>query len=297
MKNLFLNIAGILLLGAAITGCTSDEFSGGDPNGIAKINEADYTVTVDQATNIVTFRYNKSGEYPVWTVKSTPEVTSTLNGFQKKFIFKGTYNYTLRVGNRNGISDGEASGTFTIDNTRYDFSKTIAALTGDGTKEWRIYSATAGHLACGPEGTEGTEWYSANAQEKAGEGIYDDRITFSNTNDYTYSAGNDGLTFCNVNVTNLGVTGAGSDYSAPVIGKFGAQTTAKYQLGYNDDKQQETITLPGKTLFPYMGNNVQMEKDYTLRILKMEDKYMTLILDLPGIAWQLKFINGDDPAA
>lgn len=139
--------------------------------------------------------------------------------------------------------------------------------------------------------------YSAGAQEKADQGIYDDRITFSNTNDYTYSAGNDGLTFCNVNVTNLGVIGAGGDYSTAAVGQFGAQTSAKYQLGYDDAKQQETITLPGKTLFPYMGNNVQMEKAYTLRILKLEDKYMTLILDLPGIAWQLKFINGDDPAA
>ena len=296
MKNILKNIAGALMMMLAFAACTSDEFDGANENGIPTLEGIDYTVSVDQNTNVVTFKLNTPGIYPIWNIEGSPAAKSTVNGFQKKYIFKGTYAYTLKVGNKNGVSDGQISGTFTVDTTRYDFSKTIAVLTDNGKKEWRIYAAAKGHLACGPEGTEGTAWWSAGPQEKAAEGIYDDRITFSNTNDYTYDAGADGLTFCNKGVTTLGVTGAGADYSIQAAGRFDTKTSAKYALGYDDANKVETITFPAKTLFPYIGHDSQMTGEYTCRILKIDSKYMELALDLPGIVWRFTFINGEDPA-
>lgn len=281
----------------ALTACSADEFAGADQNGLPTVDNLDYKVTVDQNTNIATFTLNTPGVYPIWNIEGSPKYTGTVNGYQKKYIFKGTYKYTLKVGNRNGVSDGEITDSFTVDSTRYDFSKTIAALTANGTKEWRVYSAKKGHMGVGPAGSDGTEWWSAGPNEKAAEGIYDDRVTFSNTNEYVYSAGTDGNTFCNAGVTTFGVTGAGGDYSLPVVGQFGTQDKAQYALGYDDASQTETITLPAKTLFPYIGHNAQMEGAYTLRILKIDDKFMELVLDLPDIAWHFSFINGDDPAA
>ncbi len=285
-----------LLAGLAFTACTSEEFDGADPNGIPSLEGIDYNVSVNQKTNTATFTLNTPGIYPIWNIEGTPAVKSTVNGFQKKYIYKGTYNYTLKVGNRNGISDGEIAGTFTVDSTRYDFTKTITALTDNGSKEWRVYASKKGHMAVGPAWSDGTEWWSGGPNEKAGEGIYDDVITFTNTNDYKYSAGADGLTFCNAGVNTLGVTGAGGDYSIPVVGLFDTKTEAKYSLGYDEAHGVETITLPAKTLFPYIGHDAQMADSYTMRILSIDSKYMELVLDLPDIAWHFSLINGDDPA-
>ena len=296
MKNIMKTWGIILAAGLALTACSPDKFDGANENGLPNISDVDYTVAVDQKTNVVTFTLNTPGCYPIWTIEGSPEYKGTVNGYQKRYIFKGTYKYKLKVGNRNGVSDGEITDSFTVDTTRYDFSKTIAALTGDGTKEWRIYASKKGHLGCGPTGTDGLEWWSAGPNEKADQGIYDDRLTFSNTNDYVYSAGEDGNTFVNAGISTLGVTGAGGDYSVPLVGQFGMQDKGKYALGYDDATKTETITLPAHMLFPYIAHQAQIDEAYTLRILSIDSKYMELALDLPGIVWHFSLINGDDPA-
>lgn len=138
------SILGMLAVVVAFTACSPDDFNGADPNGVPSISDAQYHVDVDQNTNLVTFTLDTPGMYPIWTINGSPVVKTTVNGYQKKFIFKGTYDFTLKVGNRNGVSDGEVSGTFTVDSTRYDFSTLIAHLTGGGTKEWRISSKDKG---------------------------------------------------------------------------------------------------------------------------------------------------------
>lgn len=295
MKNIIKTLGLALLAGLTWTSCSPDKFDGADQNGLPSISNIDYSVTVDQKTNVATFTLNTPGYYPIWSIEGSPEYKGSVNGYQKRYIFKGTYKYTLKVGNRNGISDGEIVDSFTVDTTRYDFSKTIAALTDGGTKEWRIYASKKGHMGCGPEGSAGTEWWSAGPNEKADQGIYDDRVTFSNTNAYVYNAGEDGNTFINAGVTSFGVT-AGGDYSIPLVGQFGMESSVKYALGYDDATETETITLPAHTLFPYIANQTQIDKAYTFRILSLDSKYMELALDLPGIVWHFSLINGDDPA-
>lgn len=296
MKHIIKSIGLAFLAGLAFAACSPEEYEGADPNGVPTIADAKYSVTVDQAANVVTFTLNNPGYYPIWDVEGTPPEKTTVNGFQKKYMFKGTYKFKLKIGNRNGVSDGEIVDSFTVDTTRYDFSKTIKALTDDDSKEWRVYATKKGHMGVGPAGSDGTEWWSAGPNEKAGEGIYDDVITFSADKKYKYDAGADGLTFCNQGVTTLGVTGAGGDYSIPLVGQFDTQTEATYSLGYDEANDVETITLPAKTLFPYIGADYQMQSAYTFRILSIDSKYMELVLDLPDISWHFSFINGEDPA-
>ncbi len=294
MNKIFKSFCLAIATALALVACSPDEFAGADPNGAPSIADADYSVTVDQETNIVTFTLNNAGMYPIWEIDGSPAVKTTVNGYQKYYVFKGTYTYKLKVGNRNGISDGEVEGTFTVDNTRYDFSKTIKYLTNGGSKEWRIYSAKKGHMGCGEPGSDGTGWWSASPNDKEGQGIYDDRITFSADNTYKYSAGEDGLTFCNTGITSLGVSKS-EDYSTAVVGQFGTKDEAQYALGYDDATGVETITLPAKTLFPYMASEEMLNGDYTLRILSIDDKYAELVLDLSSICWHFSLINGDDP--
>jgi hypothetical protein len=294
MKNIIKTLGIALVAGLTLASCSEEKFDGVDQHGLPSIQDVDYTVSVDQNTNIATFTLNTPGYYPIWQIEGSPEYKGTTNGLQKHYIFKGTYKYTLKVGNRNGISDGMIEGTFDVDTTRYDFSKTIKALTDDGSKEWRIFASKKAHLACGQPGGDGTDWWSAAPNEKADQGIYDDRLVFSDTYDYKYNAGEDGNTFVNVGVKSFDVD-AESDYSIPLVGNFGMQAEAKYALGYDDATGTETITLPAHTLFPYIATQGQIDKPYTFRILSIDSKYMELALDLEGIVWHFTLINGDDP--
>ncbi len=291
----------------AMTACSSEEFSGADGN-IPKASDYKAVADVDQETNVVTFTItdkdgNKAmGVYPIWTINADKTINTTVNGYKTGVIvLAGEYSYSVKIANRNGISDASIDGTFTINTTRYDFSEAVAFLTGNSSKEWRVYSAEPAHLACGEGPSDPTNWWKAAAEEKASEGIYDDRMTFTagsqmSEGSYKYSAGEDGLTFCNSGVTALGVTGAGGDYSTACVGLPAVKTDVTYALGYNADEDAVTITLPAGTLIPYIASDDQITGATTYTITELTDKVMTWRIDLSGISWQIIFINGDDEA-
>lgn len=178
-----------------------------------------------------------------------------------------------------------------IDETRYDFGPTLDKLSGGSTKEWRIYANKAGHMGCGPY-TNPTEWWSAAPHDKDGNTIYDDRITFSNDYKYTYSSGEDGHIFVNTGVNHYATNpNNGSDYDTP---ENGMEST--FELGYNAAEDVVTLSLPAGTLFPYIANDVQFSSGSTFRILDINNKTITLSLDLEGISWQFILVNGEDEA-
>lgn len=308
MKNIFKYMAGVLVAGLAMTACSPEEFDGASQDGVPRLADYKPVVTVDQETNIATFSITTNdgqapkGVYPIWTINADKTYKSTISGYRSSAIaLAGDYTYSLKVGNRNGISDASVEGVFTINTTRYDFSSTVTKLTNNETKEWRVYSSKPGHLGCGPFENP-AEWWSAGPEDKAAEGIYDDRITFTVITGkiaegaYAYNAGEDGLTFCNKGVTTLGVTGASEDYSASCVGVNGALSEVTYTLGYNADIDCVTITLPAKTLFPYMADDAQMNGAMTYVITELTSKTMTLVIELSGISWQIILVNGADEA-
>ncbi len=306
MKNILKYMAGVLIASFAMTACSPEEFTGASESGLPKLADYKPVVSVDQETNRATFSLETTdgqapkGVYPIWTIEVSPAIKSTVNGYQtSRIVLAGDYTYSLKVGNKNGISDASIEGTFTINTTRFDFTDAVSKLTNNGTKEWRVYSAVAAHLGCGPSPEDPISWWSASPEEKADEGAYDDRITFTagtslSAGTYMYSAGEDGLTFCNKGVTTLGVTGADEDYSTPAVGVNGALSEATYNLGYNAELECVTITLPAKTLFPYMASDAQMNESITYLVTDLKSKTMTCVIPLDGISWQVIFVNGDD---
>lgn len=296
MKKFLSYISSALMLALAFTACSPDDFSGANPNGqptVADLVEGvDYTVEVNQETNYVTFTLNKLGCYPIWTIEGI-NGTKTTNGFNTQIMFAGTYSYSLKLGNRNGISDGSISGTFTIENTRFDFTEFYRKLCGeDGTKEWRISSKDPGHLGCGEPGSDGTNWWSAKPDEKADWNIYDDRVTFSVNGEYTYSPGEDGHIFVNKDVTCLGSPAQTEDYVIPVSAQ-----TSTYELIYDPSSASEvSLVLPANTLFPYIANDVQYNSACTYYINKITDKKLDLTIQLEGISWHFILISGEDEA-
>lgn len=98
--------------------CSADTYDSVDPNGRPDASEIDATVTVDQETNTYTLTLNNKGYYPVWTVNvgKKPKVSSQ-NNLTGVIAEAGTYQVEVRMGNRNGISEGSKILEIVIENT------------------------------------------------------------------------------------------------------------------------------------------------------------------------------------
>lgn len=109
MKNIISSVCALCLgaLLCILPACSADSYGHIDPNGRPDANDIDATVLVDQETNTYTLILNNKGYYPVWTVNvgKTPKVSSQ-NGFSGVIAEAGTYLVEVRMGNKNGLSQG-----------------------------------------------------------------------------------------------------------------------------------------------------------------------------------------------
>ena len=279
MKNLFKYSIGALFAGLAMTACSPDEFSGADPNGIPSVSGVDFNISVDQETNQMIATYTpQPGTYPVWILNGTTYSTLQEVGYNNPEA--GTYTIDMKIGNRNGFSQGTISKTFTFNETKVDYSADFRRITG---KEWRIANKEVAHMGCGPAGTAGTEWWSAQPNDKKDFGVYDDRITFTADNrkggTYTYNAGADGMTYVNWG-TSFNPTGAEPDVDVA--------------LG-NQTSKQTYIQLGKNTLFPYISSNAQYENP-KFRIETLTATKIVLVYDAPdrSISWRFILTSAAD---
>ena len=301
------------LLGAAffilhssffIFSCSPDSFDGADPNGRPTVDGVDFQINVDQETNQMVATYSpKAGTYPVWILDGT--AYSTLPEVGYKNDEAGTHTVELKLGNRNGFSQGGVKKSYTFNETKIDYSKDFRLITG---KEWRIANKEAGHMGCGPAGTAATEWWSAAADDKKAFGVYDDRITFTADNrkggSYTYNPGADGLTY--VNKESQWGGGAAEDVDV-ALGEQTATWTFE-ELDWKDAEgnvsRQRFIRLSANTLFPYISSDDQYANPL-FRVEQLTAKKLVLVYDKPdrSIAWRFiltseegeKEWNGFDP--
>ena len=113
---------GRLMLGAALftihcslfTSCSPETFDGPNQNGIPSISNVDINMNVDQTVNQATFSVANmpAQTYAVWKVNGN--VYSTLNPMNWANNKAGTYDVELRLGNRNGFSQGSITKQFTF---------------------------------------------------------------------------------------------------------------------------------------------------------------------------------------
>ena len=296
MKNLFKYSIGALFAGLAMTACSPDEFSGADPNGIPSVSGVDFNISVDQETNQMIATYTpQPGTYPVWILNGNTYSTLQEVGYNNPEA--GTYTIDMKIGNRNGFSQGTISKTFTFNETKVDYSADFRRITG---KEWRIANKEVAHMGCGPAGTAGTEWWSAQPNDKKDFGVYDDRITFTADNrkggTYTYNAGADGMTYVNWG-TSFNPTGAEPDVDVAL----GNQTsTWSFEVYDWEDAEgnvtkQTYIQLGENTLFPYISSNAQYENP-KFRIETLTATKMVLVYDAPdrSISWRFILTSAAD---
>ena len=295
MKNLFKYSIGALFAGLAMTACSPEDFSGADPNGVPTVSGTDFQMTVDQETNQMIATYTPApGTYPIWIMNGTQYSTLQEVGYQNPEA--GDYTIELKLGNRNGFSQGTVSKTFTFNETKVDYSADFRRITG---KEWRIANKEVAHMGCGPAGTAGTEWWSAQPNDKKDFGVYDDRITFTadtrKGGTYSYSAGADGKTYVNTGTTKWGSEPA--DFDAVI----GDQTTTwsfevyEWQDAEGNVSKQTYIQLAANTAFPYISSDAQYENP-KFRIETLTATKMVLVYDAPdrSIAWRFILTSAAD---
>jgi len=278
---------GIALAAMMLTACTPDTFEGADQSGIPTVNGVDFTLEVDQENNQATYTFEETpGVYPIWIIDGTTYSTLHTAGYSNTEA--GTHTIELKLGNRNGFSQGSVVKTFTFNETKVDYTSDFRKITG---KEWRIANKETAHLACGPAGTDGAGWWAASADDKAGTGLYDDRITFTADNNkggtYSYSPGEDGLTYVNTGTTLWGSSDADFDVA---IGS--QESTWSFAVGDWEDSEGNVsqvtyIQLAANTLFPYISSDAQYENP-KFRIETLTAKKMVLVYDAPdrSIAWR-----------
>lgn len=300
MKKIFSFIGCVGLMLLALTACSPEEYSSANQSGIPSIEDINPVIEVDQETNTVVFSIDNPGCYPIWTIDGVNGHPTT-NGLSKVYVVAGTYHYSVQIANRNGVAEGTYEGTFEIETTRFDFSDAIQKLTGGSSKQWRVYAAKKGHLGCGENLGNPLLWYQAVPFEKENNTIYDDFITFTKTDDaagvdYSYDAGEDGYTFMNKGISIFPGSDGSNDFDAQAVGNAGAQTDVHSTLSYDGDNDMVTFTLPAMTLFPYLADDAQLNGATEYYITDLGDKTITVVLNLPGISWQLILINGEDEA-
>lgn len=274
----------------------------GKPTGeVDKTTYATYTLVNADGSEAV-------GVYPIWYQPNGQ--ISTQQGLTKSYLVAGTYKFSWKVATSSNISQDIQNGTFDVVEG-IDVVDLMSKLTGNGSKQWRVYANKKGHIGLGESLEKADGWWSATPQEKVSEGIYDDVFTLTATDlpgslGYKYEPGVDGNTFIRGEVTVFGENLAGgNDWSIPVVSKEGAKTESNVFLGKDKKTGLFTLEMPANVIFPWITKNDMYNKGMTFWIKKIDGKTMTLAWpqDLtkvengedPGMWFQMILVNGEDP--
>lgn len=253
-------------------GCTP-EIIAPDQDKLPSTDDFDVTISVDQATNYVTFTMNNTGMVPMWIfgdVKIDKDVNKkyayTTNGISLRFRDAGEHFVEVKAYNANGISMGSKIYSFSIENTYrdpFDPSPYVKAITG----EWMWNNEVAGHFGCGPDLAGPAGWWAAGANEKADWSLYNDRMTFTADGKYQFNPGEDGKVYVNAGFSALGASPDGADFLVDIPAY---ETTYSFENNWNEAGIEEIwLVLPAQKNLSYIPNQTIYDNP---RFLVMDSK-------------------------
>ena len=272
MKRFFKYIAVALAMSLLAIGCTP-EIIAPDQDKLPSTDDFDVTISVDQATNYVTFTMNNTGMVPMWIfgdVKIDKDVNKkyayTTNGISLRFRDAGEHFVEVKAYNANGISMGSKIYSFSIENTYrdpFDPSPYMKAITG----EWMWNNEVAGHFGCGPDLAGPAGWWAAGANEKADWSLYNDRMTFTSDGKYQFNPGDDGKVYVNAGFSALGASPDGADFLVDIPAY---ETTYSFENNWNEAGIEEIwLVLPAQKNLSYIPNQTIYDNP---RFLVMDSK-------------------------
>ena len=272
MKRFFKYIAVALAMSLLAIGCTP-EIIAPDQDKLPSTDDFDVTISVDQATNYVTFTMNNTGMVPMWIfgdVKIDKDVNKkyayTTNGISLRFRDAGEHFVEVKAYNANGISMGSKIYSFSIENTYrdpFDPSPYVKAITG----EWMWNNEVAGHFGCGPDLAGPAGWWAAGPNEKADWSLYNDRMTFTADGKYQFNPGDDGKVYVNAGFSALGASPDGADFLVDIPAY---ETTYSFENNWNEAGIEEIwLVLPAQKNLSYIPNQTIYDNP---RFLVMDSK-------------------------
>lgn len=272
MKRFFKYIAVALAMSLLAIGCTP-EIIAPDQDKLPSTDDFDVTISVDQATNYVTFTMNNTGMVPMWIfgdVKIDKDVNKkyayTTNGISLRFRDAGEHFVEVKAYNANGISMGSKIYSFSIENTYrdpFDPSPYVKAITG----EWMWNNEVAGHFGCGPDLAGPAGWWAAGPNEKADWSLYNDRMTFTADGKYQFNPGDDGKVYVNAGFSALGASPDGADFLVDIPAY---ETTYSFENNWNEAGIEEIwLVLPAQKNLSYIPNQTIYDDP---RFLVMDSK-------------------------
>ena len=297
-------------MAAVLFACSPEQIESVDESKLPQASELDVTVSVDQTTNYVTFKLNNPGMMPVWIFEATDpiddasgaKVTGKKYAYQQndlklRFRNEGTHTVEVKAMNRNGLSQGSKTMSFTLDGTYRDpFNPApyVNAISGGSTRSWVWNSTEDNHFGCGPVG-QPLGWWQCKAGEKDGF-LYDDVMTFDSEGNYTFNPG-DGFAYANTGSEYMSEYNEGADYLFPV-----EENTSKYSFEneWNDAGIEEVyLVLERGSILSYVPHKSAVENP-RFQVLETKASAMKKKLQLmstvftpsntDGISWYYEFV-------
>lgn len=282
-------IAAVALLAAS---CKID-YVEPDQNRLPQASELTPKISIDQTTNMVTFEVEDKGVVPLWIFgeekidgKASKKYAYAQNGIVLRIRDAGEHSVELKAYNANGISQGSKMVTFTMENTYRDpFDATPYMKAVANTWGWDYEKD--GHFGCGEPGSDGTNWWSAKANEKADWSLYDDSMTFTADGKYSFNPG-DGQVYVNKDsgVMPEYYSGDGNDYLVPMDAY---ESTYSIENSWNDAGIEEIyLVLKEGCNLSYIPNPDALTNPryrFIETATSKIKKNLNLLIDNGSIAW------------
>ena len=176
------------------------------------------------------------------------------------------------------------------DNGAIAWKMVLVPLTKEETPEdklagtWYWAKNNMGHLSCGPTGTNGTEWWQAQAGEKEDFGIYNHSLTFSANGEYSFNPGETGTFFVNKDCSIYPEYNTnGEDFNVPTDIQ---NSTWKFVYEGADTY----IEFPAHTIVGYVPNDAAWETP-KFKVITQTESDLHILYDNGDIVWQMQFVK------
>lgn len=293
MKKIINKLAWVFVL-PLLFACTQAEYLKPDKSLIPKAADIEVSVNITYDEHFLTtvdFEYTAPlGTTPIFIFNGTEYITKSQ--VTKTYKKAGTYQVEVKALNSHGISDGSKIVEFVVEFdyiAPYDPTDDLRFITGGTEKTWVMDAATKGHLGCGPSGSNGLDWWSANPNEKAGFSMYDDQLTFYSNGTYKFDPV-DGMIYVNAD------SGYETSYK-PESGDYVAPASViNSTFTFEKDGDNLYLIFPAGTHVGYIPNPEALTNP-TYRVISLTASAMELVVDNGGIAWHYRFVPMDPNAS
>ena len=283
-----------ILLFPLLFACTQPEYLQPDKSLAPKAADIQVNVTSSYDENFLTtvvFEYTApAGTIPVFIFDGKDYVTkSIVTRIYKK---AGTYAVEVKALNSHGMSDGSKMVEFVVEHDYvppYDPAEDIRYISGGSEKTWVMDKATKGHLGCGPTGTNGLEWWSANPFDKEGFSMYDNQLTFRSNGTFTFDPV-DGMIYVNAGSGyETSYKTAEEDYVAPA-------PVVEGTYSFEMEGDNTFLKFPAGSIVGYIPNPEALTNP-TYRVITLTASVLELVIDNGGIAWHFLYVPLDPGAS